>query len=67
MNNFPIGIFDSGLDGLTVLLEIQKKLPKESIIYLADKNNCPFGNKTQQKIRGLTVSALRWLLKNQVK
>lgn len=67
MNNFPIGIFDSGLGGLSVLSEIQKKLPKESIIYLADKKNCPLGNKTQKEIRDLTVSALRWLLNNHVK
>lgn len=67
MNNSSIGIFDSGLGGLTVLLEIQKILPKESIIYLADKKNCPFGNKTRQEIRDFTVSALRWLVKNPVK
>lgn len=67
MNNSPIGIFDSGLGGLTVSLEIRKKLPKESIIYFADKKNCPFGNKTQQEIRDFTVLALRWLVKNHVK
>jgi len=46
MPKHPIGIFDSGVGGLSVLKEIRKHLPGESIQYLADSSNCPYGSKT---------------------
>ena len=46
----PIGIFDSGVGGLTVLSEIKKKLPNENLIYLGDTKNFPYGNKTKEQI-----------------
>ena len=45
MNTQPIGIFDSGIGGLSILKEINKVLPNENTIYLADNKNCPYGNK----------------------
>ena len=42
MNNF-IGIFDSGIGGLSVLESIRELLPHENILYLADEKNCPYG------------------------
>ncbi len=47
----PIGIFDSGLGGLSVLRDIRALLPHEALIYLADQAYLPYGDKTQQEIR----------------
>lgn len=45
MNNAPIGVFDSGVGGLSVARAIKKLLPNESICYLADGANTPYGNR----------------------
>ena len=50
MRKQSIGIFDSGIGGLTVFKEIRKKLPNENIIYLGDTKNFPYGNKTKEEI-----------------
>ena len=49
MNNKPIGVFDSGVGGLTVLEELVKILPNEEFIYLADQKNCPYGTKKDER------------------
>ncbi|MCL5970304.1 MAG: glutamate racemase [Patescibacteria group bacterium] len=54
-----IGIFDSGVGGLSVLQEIKKVLPKKSVYYLADQKNAPYGIKTPQKIREYTLKGLK--------
>lgn len=46
----PIGIFDSGIGGVTVLKELQKILPNENYIYYSDSKNNPYGNKTKQEV-----------------
>lgn len=50
MNNRPIGVFDSGLGGLTAVKELLKVLPNEDIIYFGDTGRVPYGNKSQQTI-----------------
>lgn len=50
MDKRPIGIFDSGVGGLTVLYEIKKELPNENYIYLGDTKNFPYGNKDKEQI-----------------
>lgn len=50
MDNRPIGVFDSGLGGLTVLGELIKQLPDESFIFIADTKNNPYGEKTSQEL-----------------
>ena len=50
MNKRPIGIFDSGMGGLTVLSEIKKRLPNENFIYLGDTQNFPYGSKSKEQI-----------------
>lgn len=50
MDKRPIGIFDSGVGGLTVLSEIKKNLPNENLIYLGDTKNFPYGSKTKEQI-----------------
>lgn len=62
MRDAPIGIFDSGLGGLTVRREILSLLPLEDTLYLADSANAPYGEKSPEKIRGLSRRNTRWLL-----
>ena len=45
-----IGIFDSGIGGLSILEKLKEKLPHQNFIYLADNLNCPYGNKTKEEI-----------------
>ena len=48
---WPIGVFDSGLGGLTVLKDLQKALPEEDFVYVADNKYCPYGNRSADDIR----------------
>jgi glutamate racemase len=54
----PIGIFDSGLGGLSVLREVRNLLPTEDLIYVADSAYCPYGNRSPEEIlsRGLAIT-----------
>jgi glutamate racemase len=61
MNNSPIGIFDSGIGGVTIFKSIQKLLPKENIIYFSDNLNSPYGNKTKKEIQDLSLKNSEWL------
>lgn len=63
MKNYPIGIFDSGVGGLSVWKEVQKLLPHEHIIYLADSKNCPYGTKSEEEIIKLSIQNTNFLLK----
>ena len=56
MNNKPIGVFDSGLGGLTVLKEIMKILPNEDIIYFGDTARIPYGSRSKETIIKYTYS-----------
>ena len=63
MSKNPIGIFDSGVGGITIYKEIHKLLPNENIIYLADSNNAPYGEKTKNQIIDFSVKNTEFLLK----
>ena len=63
----PIGIFDSGIGGLSVAVEIARYLPKEQIVYYADTANVPYGPRTDQNIRELTAHAIEWLYRQGCK
>jgi len=67
MNNKPIGIFDSGVGGLSVWKEIVKTLPNESIIYYADSANCPYGPKTVETVQELSLRIVNFLLEQDCK
>lgn len=56
-----IGVFDSGVGGLTVLKDIHKKLPQYSTIYLGDNAHSPFGTKTHDEITEYTWAGVKWL------
>ncbi len=66
MNNQPIGIFDSGVGGLTVYNEIRKKLPNENIIYLGDTKNFPYGSKTKEEIIEHSIENVKTLIKENL-
>ncbi|MDK2978110.1 MAG: glutamate racemase [Bacteroidales bacterium] len=63
----PIGIFDSGVGGLSVWKEIVKLLPNESVVYYADSANCPYGSKSKQEIIELAKRNVDFLLHKQCK
>ena len=63
MDKRPIGIFDSGVGGLTVLSEIKKQLPCENLIYLGDTKNFPYGSKTKEQIKEFAIKNTEKLIK----
>lgn len=63
----PIGIFDSGIGGLSVAIEIAEYLPNESIVYYADTAHVPYGPRDDQNIRELTAAAIEWLYRQGCK
>lgn len=67
MDKRPIGIFDSGVGGITVLKEIKNKMPNENIIYIGDTQNFPYGNKSKEEIIKFSIENVNKLLKKDVK
>ncbi|MFH1504839.1 MAG: glutamate racemase [Candidatus Omnitrophota bacterium] len=67
MNNKPIGIFDSGVGGLTVLKEVEELLPYEDIIYLGDTARVPYGNKSKFTVIKFSTESILFLLQKKVK
>jgi glutamate racemase len=65
--NRPIGLFDSGFGGLTVMKEVVRHLPNENLIYLGDTANLPYGNKSPQTIIELAQQNATFLLSKQIK
>ncbi|MCL2167173.1 MAG: glutamate racemase [Clostridiales bacterium] len=61
-NQQPIGIFDSGVGGLSVLRILEKKLPEENYIYFGDTARAPYGNRSQSEIRRFNLEIGKWLL-----
>lgn len=66
-NNFSIGVLDSGVGGLTVVKEIQRQLPNESIVYFGDSQNMPYGNKDSEEIISLTKKIISFIETKNVK
>jgi len=67
MESAAIGIFDSGLGGLTVAREIARALPHESLVYLGDTARCPYGPRDLNEVRRFVVEIGSWLLAQHVK
>lgn len=63
----PIGLFDSGIGGTTVLREVANLLPHEDLIYLADQANCPYGPRSADELRQLALACTEWLLSQGAK
>ncbi|MGL4800265.1 MAG: glutamate racemase [Cellulosilyticaceae bacterium] len=67
MDNRPIGIFDSGLGGLTVVKEVMTRLPDESIIYFGDTARVPYGSKSKETVTKFSAQIIRFLKEQNVK
>jgi glutamate racemase len=67
MNRLPIGIFDSGIGGLTVARAIFEQLPGESTVYFGDTARVPYGPKSPETVRRYSLEILRWLMEQRVK
>lgn len=65
--NKSIGILDSGIGGISVYREIKKVLPREKFVYLADKNNFPYGEKSEEQIKKILFDKVEWFLAKKVK
>lgn len=67
MSELPVGFFDSGVGGLSVLKEAMRVLPRENFIYYGDNKNAPYGTKKKDEIRELTFRGVQFLLEKGVK
>lgn len=67
MNNRPIGVYDSGFGGLSVWRELHRALPYESLIYLGDGKNCPYGSLPAERIKVLAEESVRELVERGCK
>ena len=67
MDNRPIGIFDSGVGGITVYKEIKKILPNEDYIYIGDTSRFPYGNKSKEIIINIAKQIIQYFINNNVK
>lgn len=67
INNNPIGLFDSGIGGTSIWMEIHQLLPNEDTIYLADSKNAPYGQKSKEEIIALSIKNTEFLLERNAK
>ncbi|WP_296244989.1 MULTISPECIES: glutamate racemase [unclassified Psychrobacter] len=65
--NAPIGLFDSGVGGLSVYLHLAQQLPHERYVYYADTLHVPYGNRDSEDIKALTLIAVEWLYRQGCK
>lgn len=63
----PIGIFDSGIGGLTVFRAIRRLLPDESLLYVGDTARVPYGNKTAETVTDYSLQIAQWLAGKKIK
>lgn len=66
-HNSPIGIFDSGIGGISVLHAIREQMPEESIIYFGDQGHIPYGPRPMQQIRDFSEAITKFLLTHDAK
>ena len=67
MSERPVGVFDSGLGGASVLREALRLLPNENYIYYGDSGNAPYGDKSDDDITALTMACIDKLMAMNVK
>ncbi|BCJ88511.1 glutamate racemase [Effusibacillus dendaii] len=63
----PIGLFDSGVGGLTVVKEMFRQLPQENLVYVGDNARCPYGNRPPEQVRQFTFQIMDFLMQQDVK
>jgi glutamate racemase len=67
MDNRPIGIFDSGVGGLSILRDVQKLLPLQNFIFVGDQGNMPYGGKTKEQLQSYADKIMAFLVSKNVK
>lgn len=67
MNSSAIGVFDSGVGGLTVYRELERALPHESLVYLGDTARVPYGTKSAETVVRYSLEAAHFMLRREVK
>ena len=67
MDDRPIGIFDSGVGGLTVAAQLMKQLPNENLVYFGDTARLPYGSKSRETVTRFSLQNVRFLLTQNVK
>ena len=67
LRDAPIGVFDSGVGGLTVVREIIRQIPNEKIVYFGDTARVPYGNKSRETVTRFSEQIVRFLRTFQVK
>ena len=67
MQNNPIGIFDSGIGGLTIAHALKEKLPNENIIYFGDTEHLPYGEKSEKAIQNFSKKITQFLIDKECK
>lgn len=67
MLNRPIGVMDSGVGGLTVVKEMMRQLPNETIYYTGDTARCPYGPRPAEEVKAFTWEMTRFLLEKEIK
>lgn len=67
MDSRPIGVFDSGIGGLTVVKEIMEQLPNEDIVYFGDTARVPYGTKSKETVTRYSFQCIKFLLEKNVK
>ena len=67
MDNRPIGVFDSGIGGLTVLKEVIEQLPGEDIIYFGDTARIPYGTRSKETVIKYVIQSINFLMTKNIK
>ncbi|HSW15086.1 MAG TPA: glutamate racemase [Solimonas sp.] len=67
MSDAAIGVFDSGVGGISVLREIRRLLPAEDLLYYADSGHCPYGGKTREEIQARAVAITEFFMARAAK
>src|SRR6185503_12569369 len=67
LNNSPIGIFDSGVGGLSVLRAVREQMPNESVIYFGDQGHVPYGSRSMEQIQNFSEGITNFLLEQNAK
>lgn len=67
MHTKPIGVFDSGVGGISVLRELVRLMPQENYLYYGDSANAPYGGRTHQEVQELTLAAAEMLINRGIK
>ena len=67
LRNAPVGVFDSGVGGLTVAREIMRNLPSEKIVYFGDTARVPYGSKSKETVTRYSRQIIRFLMEQKVK